>query len=124
MDLPTCYLLAVSISDAGWDGWLTSRSIALQLLYARLYTFFKVKWVFLIALLLFEVGSVICGSAQSSVALIVGRATAGFGSAGLFTGATTVVVLVAPLQKRPMIAGMIGGMFGLCSIMGPLVSSP
>lgn len=95
---------------------------ALQLLYARLYTFFQVKWVFLTALFLFEVGSVVCGSAQSSIALVVGRAIAGFGAAGLFTGATTTVVLVAPLQKRPMIAGMIGGMFGFCSIVGPLVS--
>jgi MFS family permease len=53
--------------------------------------------------------------------LVIGRAIAGMGSAGLFTGATTAVVLVAPVRKRPMIAGMIGGVFGCCGIIGPLL---
>lgn len=52
---------------------------------------------------------------------IAGRGIAGFGAAGLFSGATAIVVLVAPLSKRPMIAGLIGAMFGVCSILGPLI---
>lgn len=49
------------------------------------------KWVFLMALLIFEIGSLICGVAPTSTALIVGRSIAGLGSAGMFTGATTAV---------------------------------
>jgi MFS family permease len=71
---------------------------------------------------MFEVGSVVCGAAPSSTVLIVGRALAGIGAAGLFTGATTAVAQVAPIEKRPMIIGLLGGLFGISSIIGPLVS--
>jgi MFS family permease len=43
------------------------------------------------ALCIFELGSLICGVAPTSTALIIGRAIAGLGSAGMFTGATTAV---------------------------------
>lgn len=52
---------------------------------------------------------------------IAGRAVAGFGAAGLFSGAMAIVVLVAPRATRPLINGLIGAMFGICSILGPLV---
>ena len=53
---------------------------------------------------------------------MVGRAIAGLGAAGLFTGATTAVIQVAPMAKRPTIIGIIGSLFGICSIIGPLVN--
>jgi len=91
------------------------------LLYAKSYTFFPVKTVFLIALLIFEVGSLVCATAPSSNALIVGRAIAGLGSAGLFTGAMTAIAQVAPMEKRPLIIGLVGGLFGISAVIGPLV---
>ena len=102
---------------------MSENSIAFQLLYAKFYTFFPVKTVFLVALLLFEVGSLVCGVAPTSTALIVGRAIAGLGSAGLFTGAMTVVAQVAPMEKRPLIIGLVGGLFGISAVIGPLVST-
>jgi MFS family permease len=48
----------------------------------KIYTYFNVKWTFLIALLIFEVGSIICAVAPSSKVLILGRAVAGVGAAG------------------------------------------
>lgn len=53
-------------------------------------------------MLIFEVGSAVCGAAPTSEALIVGRAIAGLGSAGVFQGAIIVVAYVVPLDKRPM----------------------
>lgn len=49
----------------------------------------------------FELGSALCGAAQSSAMLIVGRAVAGIGAAALINGAFTMVSSSVPLEKRP-----------------------
>ena len=82
---------------------------------------FNVKWVLLSALFIFEVGSLVCAVAPSSTALIVGRAVAGLGSAGIFTGAFVVVAHTVVLEKRPAYLGIIGGVYGVASVAGPLV---
>ena len=58
----------------------------------RLYTFYSIKTVYLVSIVIFEVGSAVCGGAPSSNALIVGRSIAGIGSAGIFSGALVVSV--------------------------------
>ena len=94
---------------------------AFQLFFGKLYTFFSIKYVYLSAIFIFEVGSVICGAAPTSVALIVGRAVAGVGSAGIFSGALVIIAYAVPLHKRPIFTGIIGGMYGLASVAGPLM---
>ncbi|KAF2189830.1 MFS general substrate transporter, partial [Zopfia rhizophila CBS 207.26] len=111
-----------SIGDIGWYGsayMLTSCGFIL--LYGRIYTFFSTKWVFLSGLILFEIGSAICGAAPSSTVLIVGRAIAGFGSSGIFTGAILIMMKIVPLHRRPMLQGLFGACFGLASVAGPLL---
>ena len=53
--------------------------------------------------------------------MIVGRAIAGIGSAGTFTGASVIFVDLIPLQQRPKYQGFLGAVFGLASISGPLL---
>lgn len=53
--------------------------------------------------------------------LIVGRAVAGVGAAGIFSGALTILAYSVPLSKRPIYTGAIGSMYGLASISGPLM---
>jgi MFS family permease len=72
-------------------------------------------------IVIFEVGSTICGAAASSSVFIAGRAIAGFGSAGIFTGAMMVMIPMVPLHKRPMFQGVFGMVFGLASVIGPLI---
>ena len=60
-------------------------------MYGKLFTFFSVKYVFLIAVLIFEIGSAVCGAAPSSVVFIVGRAIQGIGGAGIFSGAVSML---------------------------------
>jgi MFS family permease len=55
------------------------------------------------------------------VTLIVGRAVAGVGAAGIFSGALTILAYSVPLAKRPIYTGAIGSMYGLASISGPLM---
>ena len=45
---------------------------------------------------------------------IVGRAIAGLGAGGIFAGALTIIAYSIPLRKRPIYAGCIGAMFGVC----------
>ncbi|KAL2678885.1 hypothetical protein Neosp_009637 [[Neocosmospora] mangrovei] len=92
-----------------------------QLFFGKLYSFYSVKWVFLTAIAFFELGSLVCGAAPTSAALIIGRAIAGIGSAGIFSGAILIIVLSVPMRKRPIYVGLLAGMYGLASVAGPLM---
>jgi MFS family permease len=96
-------------------------SSALMLLFGKIHTFYSPKYVLLTAIGLFEIGSAICGAAPSSLAFIMGRAVAGWGSADIFTGAVITVQYILPLQKRPMVLGMMSAIFGISSVAGPLI---
>lgn len=111
-----------SQGDIGWYGsayMLTTA--ACQLLFGRIYSFYDLKWTFLISIVLFEVGSAICGAAPSSTVFIVGRAIAGLGSAGIMTGSMMTIIPLVPLHKRPMFQSMFGMVFGIASVAGPLI---
>ncbi|KAI9878040.1 MAG: hypothetical protein M1830_002091 [Pleopsidium flavum] len=111
-----------SLNDIGWYGsaYLLTTA-AFQLLFGKFYSLFSIKLVFLFAIGVFELGSLICGVAPSSAALIVGRAIAGFGSAGIFSGALIIIAYSVPLAKRPIFTGLMGAMYGVASVAGPLL---
>ncbi|KAL2831869.1 major facilitator superfamily domain-containing protein [Aspergillus pseudoustus] len=111
-----------SLGDVGWYGsafLLTNCSVSL--LYGKLYTFFPVKWVYLSALAVFEVGSVLCGATPSSVGLIIGRAIAGLGGGGLYSGAMLIIAENAPMHQRPVYTGVITAVFSVAGVAGPLL---
>jgi MFS family permease len=103
----------VMVTDENFSIAYLLTTAAFQLLFGKFYSFFSIKYIYLIAIGIFELGSLICGVAPNSTALIVGRAIAGIGSAGIFSGALIIVAYSVPLRKRPMYSGMIGGMYGL-----------
>ncbi|KAJ9604219.1 hypothetical protein H2200_011053 [Cladophialophora chaetospira] len=111
-----------SFGDVGWynAGFLLPTT-ALQLFFGRLYTFYSPKWIFITEVFIFEVGSAICGAAPNSVAFIWGRAVAGLGAGGLFNGAMILMMYAAPLEKRPAYMGLLGAVFGVASVAGPLL---
>ncbi|OKL59349.1 hypothetical protein UA08_05232 [Talaromyces atroroseus] len=108
--------------DVGWYGtaYLLT-NCAFLLVFGKLYTFLNVKTVFLCTLVLFEVGSAICGAAPNSVAFIIGRAIAGLGAAGVQEGILVLVIYAVPLPKRPQYQGLFGAVYGISSIIGPLI---
>ncbi|KAK3689925.1 major facilitator superfamily domain-containing protein [Podospora appendiculata] len=111
-----------SLPDVGWYGsaYLLTTS-SLQLLFGKFYTFFSIKYVFLTAVAIFELGSLICGVSQNSVTLIIGRAVAGVGAAAIFSGALIILAYSVPLSRRPMFTGLIASMYGIASVSGPLL---
>ncbi|KAH8892647.1 MFS general substrate transporter [Thozetella sp. PMI_491] len=111
-----------SLSDVGWygSGYLLTTS-SFQLFYGRVYSNFSIKYVFLAAIAIFELGSLICGVAPTSIALIVGRAVAGLGGAGIMSGAMTIIAYSIPLRIRPMFMGSMGAVFAVSSVLGPVL---
>jgi MFS family permease len=76
-----------STNDIGWYGtaYLLT-NCAFLLVFGKIYTFLDIKATFLTAVMLFEVGSAICGAAPNSIAFIIGRAIAGLGAGGVQSG--------------------------------------
>lgn len=89
--------------------------------WGKAFKYFPLKFTFLITIFVFEVGSLICGVAPNAIALIVGRAIAGLGGAGMATGAFTIVAFAAEPRKRPLVTGMVGATYGISAVIGPLL---
>ena len=106
-------------------GWYASSyfltQMAIQPAFGHLFTDLPVKTVYLAAMVIFEIGSVVCATAPSSIALIVGRLVAGAGGAGLYVGTLTVVGSAVPIKQRPVYLSVVTSMFGVASVAGPLL---
>ncbi|RYF44524.1 MAG: MFS transporter [Cytophagaceae bacterium] len=120
--LPRITSVFNSLEDVGWYGssyLLTTTS--LQPSFGKVYTYFDVKYTYLSALVIFEIGSVICAVATSSPMFIVGRAVAGAGAAALYSGGMTIIGFSVPLRKRAIYIAALSSMFGIASVVGPIL---
>ncbi|KZF24651.1 permease of the major facilitator superfamily [Xylona heveae TC161] len=111
-----------TIADVGWysSGYrLTSCSF--QFMFGKLYTVFSIKKVFLIAVCIFELGSLLCGIAPTSAALIFGRVISGLGAAGIISGVFTILAQTIPLRTRSFYAASFAAIEMISDIAGPLV---
>ena len=70
-----------------------------------MYARFNSKVVFLSFFTIFNLGSAICGAAQSSAMLILVRFVAGMGGAGLMNGGFTMIHASIPPERRPSMLG-------------------
>ncbi|KAK4234572.1 putative HC-toxin efflux carrier [Achaetomium macrosporum] len=112
-----------STRDIGWYGASFMVAMAAsQPLGGKLYTLFPKKMTYLFYLAVFEAGSLVCGLAPSSAALIAGRTIAGFGASGLLAGALTILTTIIPLHRRAVWTGTMGAVFSIASIVGPVIA--
>ncbi|OTB08788.1 hypothetical protein M426DRAFT_262226 [Hypoxylon sp. CI-4A] len=110
------------LSDVSWYSAAYFMTFGgLEASWGKAFKYFDIKWTFLLTLIIFEVGSLICGLAPNSVALIIGRAIAGVGAAGISVGGTSIVAFSVPPKTRPVLMGFIGLTYGLASVLGPLI---
>jgi MFS family permease len=76
--------------------------------WGKAFKYFDLKTTFLVSMFIFELGSLICGVAPNSTALIVGRAIAGVGGAGIASGAYTIIAFAVKPQLRAAFTGILG----------------
>lgn len=79
------------------------------------------KPLYLVAVTLFLVGSVLGALAQSMDMMIVARGVQGLGAGGLMIGAQAIIADVVPARDRGRYMGIMGAVFGLSSVLGPLL---
>jgi EmrB/QacA subfamily drug resistance transporter len=90
-------------------------------LYGKLGDLYGRKIVLQGALVIFLVGSALCGASQSMAELIAFRALQGLGGGGLMVSAQAAIGDVVSARERGRYSGLFGAVFGLASIAGPLL---
>ncbi|KAI9695392.1 MAG: hypothetical protein M1820_008647 [Bogoriella megaspora] len=96
-------------------------SIATILTYGKAYGMFNVKWLYIGSVLLFSVGSAVCGAAPNMNSLIVGRVIAGAGGAGVYLGMLNLLSINTLEKERPIYYGLTGIVWGVGTILGPVI---
>ncbi|KAL0084765.1 major facilitator superfamily domain-containing protein [Phycomyces blakesleeanus] len=94
---------------------------AFQPLFSKFSDIFGRKWIMIFGIVVFLIGSVLCGAAQSMIMLIVSRAIAGIGGAGIFSMVFVIITDLVPLEQRGSYQGLINAVFALSSVFGPLI---
>ena len=90
-------------------------------IYGKLGDIFGRRKLFIFAITVFIVGSLLCGTATDMYSLAAWRAVQGIGAGGLFTLALTVLADVVPPRERARYQGMFLAVFGTSSVLGPIV---
>jgi EmrB/QacA subfamily drug resistance transporter len=102
----TAYLLASTVSTP---------------LYGKLGDMVGRKPVFIAAIVIFLVGSMLSGLSQTMIQLIVFRALQGLGAGGLIVGAQAILADIIPPRRRGRYMGLMGAVFAVSSVAGPLL---
>ncbi|PVH16404.1 uncharacterized protein CXQ87_004695 [Candidozyma duobushaemuli] len=106
-------------------GWLTSGFLismaALVAVWGKLSIIFGRKSTMIVAVVLFEAGSLMCALADSMDVLIGGRVLAGVGGGGIQTMTFIIITEILPIQRRPLGMALLGCTFAVASVLGPLI---
>jgi EmrB/QacA subfamily drug resistance transporter len=120
--LPT---IVADLGGAGHQSWVVTSyllaSTIVTALVGRLGDLFGRKLVFQAAVVFFVVGSVLCGISQSMVMLVGSRALQGVGGGAITVTATALIGEVIPLRDRGRYQGALGAVFGVTTVIGPLL---
>ena len=90
-------------------------------LYGKLSDIFGRKNLYIFAMVLFLFGSVLCGSAETMMQLIIFRGIQGLGAGGVLPLALTIIGQIFSVEQRAKMQGILSGVWGISSIIGPLL---
>lgn len=120
--LPT---IVADLGDAGRQSWVVTSyllaSTIVTALVGKLGDIFGRKRVFEVAVLFFVLGSVLCGLAHSMTMLVGARALQGIGGGAITVTASALIGEVVPLRERGRYQGILGAVFGVTTVVGPLL---
>src|ERR1700759_5186622 len=120
--LPTIVGELGGLNNLSWvvTAYLLSSTIVVPL-YGKFGDLFGRKIVLQTAIIVFLVGSALCGIAQDMTQLIVLRALQGLGGGGLLVVTMAAIADVIPPAERGRYQGVFRGVFGLATVVGPLL---
>ncbi|MCA9327244.1 MFS transporter, partial [Candidatus Saccharibacteria bacterium] len=120
--LPTIASDLHGLSKYSWvaTAYLLTSAVATPL-FGKISDMYGRKRIFQIAIIIFLVGSMLCGAAQTMNELIVFRAIQGIGAGGLMTLVFTIIGDVVPPRQRGRYQGYFGAVFATSSVLGPLL---
>ena len=90
---------------------------------AKFSDFYGRKKIFILDVILFGIGSILIASAISIEAIFIGRIIQGFGCGGIFPVGGAFIGDAFPLEERGRALGILGSVFGISAIGGPLVGA-
>jgi EmrB/QacA subfamily drug resistance transporter len=90
-------------------------------IFGKLSDIYGRRPVYMAAIVMFLVGSLLCGLAQSMPQLIAARAVQGLGAGGLLPLAFIIVGDIFTFEQRAKIQGLFSGVWGVSSVIGPLI---
>ena len=120
--LPTIVGELGGLTQLAWvvTAYLLGQTVVTPI-YGKLGDLYGRKGVLQSAIVLFLVGSMLCGIAQSMTQLILFRALQGMGGGGLMVTTQAVVGDIVPARERGRYQGIFGAVFGVSSVAGPLL---
>ncbi|KAJ7808133.1 transporter [Mycena olivaceomarginata] len=117
--------IASNFDSFSLQGWVATSFVLAQtvfiLFYGQMLRIFPAKWILISSIIIFEIGSLLCGISQNVDQLIARRTVSGVGAGGMFISMMQVLGQVTRLEDRPRLFGMFGAVFGLSSVIGPLI---
>jgi len=120
--LPTIVGELGGLNQLSWvvTAYLLSSTVVVPL-YGKFGDLYGRKLMMQVAIAIFLVGSVLCGMAQNMVQLILTRALQGLGGGGLVVITIASIGDVIPPAERGRYQGLFGGVYGLATVLGPLL---